>query len=406
MKLAYLLNSYPMISTTFIRTEIEELESLGQPVLRLAVRHWKVPLVDPDDLAEQNRTEYLLTGNKFRLLVSAALEPIRNFRLLRRTLPLAWHLYSQSRGGVVRHTSYVLQAIYLKNRAIELGIEHIHAHFSTNSTTVAMLAEALGGPSFSFTVHGPDELVEPWHNSLRMKVLRSAFVVAITDYCRAQIERESPGHEHKIRVIRCGIKLPKFVPVAAGGRAGRFVCVGRLCANKAQSIIPAAVAMVKREFPQVRIDLIGDGEERAHIEKEVRLHGVGDNVHLAGWASAETVRQLISKSACLLLPSLAEGLPIVIMEAMALERPVLTTPIAGIPELVDDGCGWVFPAGSIEALANALRASLRASPNDLQKKGAEGRRRVEDRHDVNHSAKCLLQGFLSVCVGAQNGASP
>lgn len=399
MKLAYLMNSYPMTSTTFIRGEIEQLEALGQPVKRFAVRHWDVPLLDPDDIAEQRNTEYLLTGNLKTLILAALLEPFVNLGGLLRTIPLFGHILGQSKGGLGRNVNYLLQGIFLRRRCKALGIDHIHAHFSTNATTVAMLSRQLGGPSYSFTVHGPDELVEPKQNALCRKVADAAFVVAITQYCRLRIEHEAPGHEAKIRVIHCGIDLDLFASDAGVGEAGRYVCVGRLCVNKAQVLIPAAVAMVCEDFPHVVVDLIGDGEHRQLIEAEVQRHGVEAHVRFLGWASADGVRAAITRSSALLLPSFAEGLPIVLMEALALGRPVLTTYIAGIPELVDKDCGWIFPSGSVEAIADALRAALSASPETLTALGAEGRRRIEARHDAVRSAAQLQENFVALAAG-------
>jgi len=395
MKLAYLMNSYPMTSTTFIRGEIEQLEALGQPVKRFAVRHWEGKLLDPDDIAEQGRTEYLLTGNLGRLILSALAEPLVNPGGLLRTLPVFRHVLGQSRGGFAKNVNYLLQAIYLRRRTRALGIDHVHTHFSTNATTVALLAHHLGGARYSFTVHGPDELVDPKENALGRKVADSAFTVAITQYCRGRILEEAPDHAGKVQIIHCGIDLTKFTQAATPGEAGRFVCVGRLCPNKAQSLIPAAVAMVCREFPQVQVDLIGDGEDRALIEAEILRHGVQDHVRILGWADAPGVRSAITRASALLLPSYAEGLPIVLMEALALGRPVLTTTIAGIPELVDDGCGWIFPSGSVDAIAEALRAALRSSPEQLMALGQEGRRRIEARHDATRSAELLERALVS-----------
>ncbi|WP_010217250.1 glycosyltransferase family 4 protein [Sphingomonas sp. PAMC 26621] len=396
MKLAYLLNSYPMTSTTFIRGEIEQLEALGQPVKRFAVRHWEGQLLDPGDIAEQHRTEYLLTGNVARLIGAALLEPLVNLPGLMRTLPVFRHVLGQSSGGLAKNVNYLLQAIYLRRRARAIGIDHVHTHFSTNATTVALLARHLGGPTYSFTVHGPDELVEPKQNALGRKVADSAFTVAITRYCRGRILEEAARDADKVEIIPCGIDLTLFTPLREPGEAGRFVCVGRLCPNKAQTLIPAAVALVRAEFPHVMVDLIGDGEDRPKIEAEIARHDVQDHVRILGWADAAGVRSAIARSSALLLPSYAEGLPIVLMESLALGRPVLTTSIAGIPELVDGGCGWIYPSGSVEAIADALRSALRSSPEALMALGAEGRRRIEARHDATKSAQALQQNFQAV----------
>jgi glycosyltransferase involved in cell wall biosynthesis len=397
MKLAYLLNSYPMTSTTFVRREIEALETLGQPVLRFGVRHWEVPLVEPEDIAEQGRTEYLLTGRVLALLTGALTEPFVNLPRLIRTLPLWRQIRRAGGGGLVRPIGYLLQAIRFRRRARALRVDHVHVHFSTNPATVAMLARSLGGPSFSFTVHGPDELVDPASNALGLKTEKSEFVAAITEYCRSRILAEAPGQGDKIRIIPCGIDLDEFAPTPPLTDAGmRIVCVGRLCANKAQVLIPPAIALIRDEFPDLLIELIGDGDDRPQIEAEARRLGVEANIRLLGWMPNDAVRAHIRDSAALLLPSFAEGLPIVIMEALAMERPVLTTIIAGIPELVDEGCGWIFPPGEVDRIAEALRAVLAMPAEQRLALGKEGRRRIEERHDIMLSARKLLEAFAAI----------
>ena len=406
MKLAYLLNSYPRTSTTFIRRELEAIEALGQPVTRFAVRHWDEALVDPDDIAELGRTEYLLTGGMARLIASAVAESVKNAPRVARLLPLWWRTYRAAGGGLVRHIAYLLQAMRFRRRAATLGIDHVHVHFSTNATTVAMLAHALGGPRYSFTVHGPDELLDPPGLNIADKMRRAAFVVAITDFCRNRLELEAPELADRIIVVRCGLELADY-PLAGDPAPdpARLVCVGRLCINKAQALIPAAIAQVRDEFPGLVIDFVGDGEHRAALLDQARRHGVERHVNLVGWASADDVRRHIRASSALLLPSLAEGLPIVLMEALAMGRPVLTTYIAGIPELVDDGCGWIFPPGSVDAIAAGLRAALSATDAQRHALGAEGRRRVEDRHDIRRSARLLLDAMRAAgsAPGAEGG---
>ena len=132
--------------------------------------------------------------------------------------------------------------------------------------------------------------------------------------------------------------------------------------------------------------MIGDGESRKDVEAAIARHGIQQNVELLGWKNNEEVRAILGKARALLLPSFAEGLPVAIMEAYALGRPVISTYIAGIPELVDEQCGWIIPAGSAEHIANAMQSALASSPNDLSARGAEGRRRVLESHDI--TKKC------------------
>jgi colanic acid/amylovoran biosynthesis glycosyltransferase len=395
MKLAYLLASYPMTSSTFIRREIAAIEAMGQPVHLFSVRHWDGELVDPADKADQARTNYILTGGKGALIRDALITVLRHPLRTLGALPLWCRVYGNARRKFVAHTAYFLEALAFRTRAARLGIEHVHSHFSTNGVTVAMIANALGGPRYSFTVHGPDDLFpgEPQALSLADKVARASFVIAITDYCRNRIVEEAPDSAGKLSIIPCGIELDGFPFDPTPPDSSRVICIGRLCANKGQVHIPPAVAAVAEEFPELVVELIGGGEEEDAIRKSIAAHGVDKQVVLHGWGTGAYVRAQLEAGRAMLLPSYAEGLPIGIMEAFAIGRPVLTTRIAGIPELVDEQCGWIFEPGDEDAIAEALRGLMRATAQDRAAMGAEGRRRVEERHDLHKSARLLLDAF-------------
>jgi glycosyltransferase involved in cell wall biosynthesis len=391
MKLAYLLNSYPMTSTTFIRREIEAIERAGVAVKRFGVRHWDEALVDPADRAEQGRTEYLLTGNLPALLLALPLALLTRPRATWSAVSALRALIAAARGGIARHVNYWLQAIHLRNRCAALGITHIHAHFSTNAAAVAMLCRLMGGPSYSFTVHGPDELMDPTAGGLAIKAAHARHVLAISDYCRRRIVEAIPGDLHaRIAIVPCGIE-PAAYATTAPPAGSDLVCVGRLSPQKGQAEIPAAIALVNRD--DLRILLAGDGETRETIVAESKRCGVAGQMTLLGWQDNDAVRRLLGESRALLLPSHAEGLPIVIMEAFASGRPVIATTVAGIPELVDDACGWLYRAGSPEGLAGAIAAAIDASPEQLAVMGAEGRHRVTERHDIDKIAPRLIALF-------------
>jgi colanic acid/amylovoran biosynthesis glycosyltransferase len=395
MKIGYLMNSYPMTSTTFIRDEIEALESMNIEIKRYAIRRWNQNLVDPRDVAESARTEYLLSGNIARLVLISFLELLTNTRGLIRTIGPWLKQIRRSHGDLVKHAAYLLEAIVLRRRTKRDGIRHLHAHFSTNSTSVAMLAKLLGGPSYSFTAHGPDEFSDRASGSLHMKVKHSDFVVAISHFCKVQLICFS-GMEFwdKVHIVRCGVNLEAF-PVNTQGFDGNetFVCVGRLCVQKGQLLLPKAAAKLRGQFPRLRIVVIGDGPIRQALEDSIENYGVGEVFELRGWQANVAVRDAVRAARAFLLPSFAEGLPIVIMEALALERPVISTYIAGIPELLDSGCGWIVASGSECDLVDAMRNALMAAPQHLEDLGREGRRRVAERHNLYENARSLRRLF-------------
>lgn len=400
MKISYLLNTYPIPSTTFIRGEIEALEELGLDIGRLSVRRFGGQLVDRSDLAEMSSTRYLLTGNTLGLFVAFGREIMTNPRGLLRALPAFRQMRSKAYSGLVHHVAYMMQACYLRQEARRQGIVHIHAHFGTNPAAVAMLSKLLGGPSYSFTAHGPDEFTNAPHMSFDLKIRHAAFVVAISDYCSNLLASlADQGDAHKIVIARCGLKLEDFEPTPISPGTHTLICIGRLCPQKGQVHIPAAVAALRSEFPDMKVILVGDGESKAEVQAEIERHGVGAQVILPGWASNDDVRKLLLESRAMLLPSYAEGLPVAIMESLALSRPVISTTIAGIPELVDEECGWLVEPGNHQQLVDAMRSALAAPAEVLDRMGKVGRERVERFHDRKRLALELQRLFMEAGAG-------
>ncbi|WFE75947.1 glycosyltransferase [Roseinatronobacter sp. S2] len=393
MHVAYLMNTYPVTSATFIRREIAALEAQDVSVTRFAVRPWDQPLVDEADRDEQTRTTYLLAPGGLRLAGMALSEGVRNPRGMWRAARAAWQMQRNAgHGTFVRHVAYLLEAVHLKRAAG--ACTHVHAHFSTNTAAVAVLCAQLGGPGYSFTAHGPDEFVNPAAASLRLKLHHARFAVAITEFARVQLALAyGMGIWPKLHVVRCGVDMAVLRPAPPPAADAPFVCVGRLCVQKAQELIVAALAELHQTHPQARVIFIGDGDTRPAIARAIERHALQDHVELRGWADNAAVSGALADARALLLPSFAEGLPIVIMEAHALGRPVISTYIAGIPELVDHRTGWLVPAGDVPALADAMRACMQASPEELATMGAVGRARVEAAHDITHSAAQLKALF-------------
>jgi len=395
LKVGYFTNSFPMTSTTFIRREIEALESAGVNVQRIAVRKWDTPLVDPQDIRNQAKTHYLLSGNVlglfFAFFKTLLLSPVgfcKAFKLWLKVCSNDVHIS-------FRHFAYLMQATAFYQVCKQRDLKHVHVHFSTNATTVAMLAKVMGGASYSFTAHGPDEFVNPDTISMDLKVEHAAFVAAISNYCRVQLVRfSSYAHWDKIVIVHCGLHVDEFEPSFNFDADNQnLVCVGRICPQKAQLLFPPALAQLKSEFPKLKVHFVGDGESREALEESIRKYDVQDMVVLHGWMENVKVRALVKESRALLLPSFSEGLPVVIMESLALGRPVISSYIAGIPELVDEGCGWMIPAGSIDDIAMAIRQALKDKPATLTKKGKEGRRRVEQAHNLKTIAPILIEQF-------------
>jgi len=239
---------------------------------------------------------------------------------------------------------------------------------------------------------------------LEDKVSRSAFVVAISSFGRSQIYlRTSAALWPKIRVVHCGLE-PNFYSGTTNTQIPEFrlVCVGRLCEAKGQLLLVDAVARLKQKGVRVDLVLAGDGPMRPEIEQMVREFGLQDTVRITGWISSDRVREEILAARAMVLPSFAEGLPVVLMEALALRRPVITTYIAGIPELVRHReNGWLIPAGSIDDLTAAIEDCLSRSSDEIERMGDAGRRRVIERHSIDVEAGKLannIRGADSSCI--------
>lgn len=398
MKIAYLVNQYPAISHTFVRREIRALEDLGVEVERFSVRRVKDQLQDTEDVREAERTHVILDEGVRGLLGGVARAALRRPRQLARAARRAATMGLRSDRGLLYHGAYLAEACVLVDWLESEKVEHVHAHFGTNSAMVAMLAHDLGGPEFSFTAHGPEEFDKPEAIQLGAKVEEARFVAAISSFGRSQLWRRVRAKDWgKVHIVRCGLdasfleRPPTPVPDVP-----RVVCVGRLNEQKGQVLLVEAVARVAKAGIPIELVLVGDGELRSEIESAIARHGIEKNVRITGWASGDVVRRELLAARALALPSFAEGLPVVIMEALALARPVISTYVAGIPELVEPGtCGWLVPAGSVDALEQALRDCLAADVATLTRMGEEGRRRVAAMHDVRVSAgrlKALLEG--------------
>ena len=396
MKVAYLVNQYPHVSHSFIRREIAALEAQGVSVERFSVRPPPTELVDAADQAEQQRTQVLLANGILGLIVptltALGQQPLHWFRALWLTIKIGW----RSERGVLRHLVYLAEACTLLGKLRACGAQHLHAHFGTNSATVALLTRILGGPPYSFTVHGPEEFDHPEELSLGKKIEHAAAVVAISDFGRSQLFRWcSYAHWPKIHVVHCGVDA-SFL--AAGPQppvdTHQLVCVGRLAEQKGQLLILDALAQLAADGVAFQMVLAGDGPMRGVIEQRIAQLGLTDRVRITGWISNATVRQEILAARVMVLPSFAEGLPVVLMEALALGRPVVTTYVAGIPELVQDGVnGWLVPAGSVPALSAALRAALSAPVDRLAAMGEAGAKAAAAMHDVNTEAAKLAALF-------------
>ena len=402
MRIAYLTTEYPKVSHTFIRREILALEELGHEITRVAIRPC-LTFVDGADRAEAQMTFVCLQRPLwhfiFHVAVIAARRPLRFLSASRTVLAFG----CASHRGLVRHIAYLAEAAVLLRHLRDKRVMHVHVHFGTNAATVALLVARLGGPPYSLTVHGPDEFDAPIGSSLCQKVIESSFTVAISSFGLSQIRRwVPPTHWHKLHVVRCTVGAEFFAArQSIDQRSKKLVCVGRLTAQKGQLVLLDAFALMLERGCDGLLTFVGDGELRGQLEDIIRNKQLQRHVNITGWADESAVRDHITSARALVLPSFAEGLPVVIMEALALARPVISTWVAGIPELLTHGeNGWLIPPSDVEALAAAMREALESRTERLDQMGEAGQTRVMASHSTNHEALKLSALFAYYCNGS------
>lgn len=393
---AYLINQYPKVSHAFIRREILALERQGMVIHRFAIRGWDADLVDAEDKLEREKTRYLLQSGMLPLLLAMLKHALRSPSSLLGALVIAFKLSRKAERSFLYHVVYLSEACWLLGELRDCGAQHLHAHFGTNAAAVAMLVHALGGPPYSFTVHGPEEFDKPLAIGLEAKIRDAKFVVAVSSFGRSQLFRWV-GREHwsKVQVVRCGID-PEFhqsasLPVQ---NAPRLVCIGRLCEQKGQLLLVEAAALLRAQGIDFQLVLAGDGEMRPQIEALISQYGLNARVSITGWLNSAQVRDEILAARATVLPSFAEGLPVVLMEAFALHRPVISTFVAGIPELIVHGeSGWLCAAGSVSELAKAMAECLATDSIHLEAMGQAGYERVLMQHSIDREATRLHSLF-------------
>jgi glycosyltransferase involved in cell wall biosynthesis len=383
--IAYLTSAYARASDSFIRGEVAELRGLGFTVHTFSIRR-PAPgeLVSEEIRREHTATEFILEAGAGRLALSGLRMLLRSPGRLLAAARLATRTGTPGLKGRLWPLAYLLEAAYLAERLRSRGAEHLHNHIGEGSATVAMLASLLAEIPFSLTIHGPGEFDRPALLALDEKIRRAAFTAAVSEFTRSQLYRWSDRADWpRIHVVHCGLDGtfldagPSAIP-----EARRLVCVGRLAEQKGPLLLIEAAGRLAADGLTFELVLIGDGPLRRPIEERIAQLGLHAHVRLAGWQGARAVRDEILQARSLVLPSFAEGLPVVLMEALALGRPVISTYVAGIPELVIPGvCGWLVPAGSVNDLAAAMREALLAPVDDLERLGQAGAARAAQRHD-------------------------
>jgi glycosyltransferase involved in cell wall biosynthesis len=385
-RLAYLVSMMPALSEAFILREIEQLRMRGFDIRVASINRPDRPR-DRMTAAEAREASaaYCVKGHGVRgALLAHAATLLRSPLAWLRGLASALTLAGPDLKRIALWLAYFTEALMIGRWLRATGASHLHVHFASAASSVALLVNRSFGTRFSMTVHGPDEFYDARGQCLREKVAGAAFVVCISHFARSQLMLLSdPRHWPRLEVSRLGVDPTRFKPEPRE-RTGPFevLCVGRLVPAKGQQVLLDAVARLIAQGRDLRLTLVGAGPQSDELGQQVRALGIEDRVELVGGISQDHIAAYYRRAHCFALASFAEGIPVVLMEAMAMGLPCVTTRITGVPELIRDGIDGllVYPSDA-EGLAEAL-GSLVDDPVLCRRLAANARASVVAHYDL------------------------
>ncbi|MCB9616397.1 MAG: glycosyltransferase family 4 protein [Sandaracinus sp.] len=395
-RIGYLTSQYPAPSHTFIRREVEALREQGIELDTFSVRPPKDDEVSSAlEQDERDRTYYLLPPEPLPIARAVARALVKRPKAFVRTLRQAFEHRPPGTRGAAYAGVYFLEAMHLAAALDQRGIDHLHNHFANSAAIVGHLATSYLDIDWSFTVHGISEFDYPAGLLLGDKIRKAKFVACVSHFGRSQALRTvEPSLGDKMIIVRCGVALSQM-PQRHRRDDGRFrfVSVARLSPEKGHVGLIKAFARVARERPEADLLLVGEGPRRPIIEAAIAEHGLADRVRLLGQMTERDVLTEVANSDALVVSSLMEGLPVVLMEAMAIGVPVIAPAVGGIPELVEhDVTGLIFTVSNWNGLASRMLAL--ASNIELgDRLAVAGRRRVEEEFDVRRAVEPLRARF-------------
>jgi glycosyltransferase involved in cell wall biosynthesis len=395
-RVAYVVAEYPKVSHTFVMREIEALRDLGSQIDTVSIRRTpESGLLSEADRRAAAETFSVLPAPPQTVVRTHLRWARRHPRRYARTLALALGRGAPGARNRLWQVFYFAEAVLLADELRRRGSGHLHAHFVNVASSVTLLAATLLQLPWSFTMHGPLEFDEVEAHGIPDKVRDAAFVACISDFCRAQLMRlVEPEHWEKLHIVHCGVEPERYLARQRPAReVVELLSIGRLEPMKGFAVLIAAVAELVRAGEPLRLTIVGDGPQRAALEALAARELPAGAFAFTGALGAPDVTRRLAEADIFCLPSFAEGVPVVLMEAMASGLPVIATQIMGIPELVRDGeSGLLVPPGRPEPLAAAIRRLAR-EPELRAAYSKAGRATVEGSFDVRDSARTLQALF-------------
>lgn len=392
--IVYLTGLYPAVSHTFILREVAALRAMGLRVTTCSVnRPQPAHLIGPDERTAAGTTFYLLAAACRPLTLLAAVgRAIRRPRRLARAAGILRHSGATGIGGHARQVAYLIEAMVLARFLDRSGATRIHNQLGMASASVSLYASVLAGIPFSFTLHGPDDFLEGPSRQMAAKIASADFVACISAFCRDQARQRCDSRDWpKLQIVRCGIDPAAYRRADRTPPLRRLLFVGRLVPVKGVSVLIGAFGRIARDCPDAVLTIVGDGPDRAGLEAMASSLGLGGRIAFTGAQNQQQVAARMAEADLFVLPSFAEGLPVVLMEAMASGLPVIATNIAGIPELVEDNVtGRLVEAGDERQLARAMRDCL-TMPLPALTMARQGQIRASRDHDMWTEARRLAR---------------
>jgi len=396
-RIAYLTNVYPATTHTFVLREVLGLRALGWQVDTASINHDPRPFdrLTPEE-QEARQTTHVVKASGWKGAVAAHAwtlwhHPVGYFRGLKATTKRIGQA-----GHLAQNAAHFTGGLMLGRWMQQTGQRHLHVHFATAVASIATLARKTFPITLSMTVHGPDEFANVRLEHFGDKMAIADFVVCISHFARGQsMQHSDPTHWHKLDVVRLGV-TPEPTRQAAATQQGplRLLCVGRLAPAKAQHLLLHALAKLRKQgFSRVQLTLVGDGPDAQSLRELSRELGLDGQVVFTGALNQTEVAEQYSQSDAFVLPSFAEGIPVVLMEAMSRGIPCLSTRTAGIPELIEHGVSGLLAAPSdVADLASRIR-ELAENAALRQQLGQNGQQRVERDYNIQRNVAQLARVF-------------
>ena len=404
MQIAYLLSGYPTLGHTYLLREVRGLRELGWDIQTLSVRR---PGQRPSSLSaaeqeEWNATWYILGSGPMEFLRAHAVTLVTRPGRYLRGLLTAWKIGRFHPHNTARALAYFAEAVLAGDRLRHAGIQHVH---SVYTTTVALIMSRVFDIRLSMTIHGPSEFFDPEGFRIRQKVAAAELVTGISCFCRSQIMLwSSPSDWPKIEVVPLGIDISGWQSATFRERPSPFelISVGRLADVKGYPLLFEAVALLVAEGRDIRLRLVGDGPDSGQLQQRAQQLGIADRVIFEGWKTQTELRKLYAESDLCVLSSFSEGVPVVLMEAMATGVPCIAPRITGIPELIRDGVeGLLVTPANVADLASAI-GSLMDHPDLRRQMATRSRERIAGQYELRKNVLLLSNLFSQM---RQNGAA-